>query len=74
MVYLLYGTWTIEEAHGVGKTFEGVCRNATSIPQLIEGETYALEIISEILPTRPLCRVTTNGKIIACHLERFEKA
>ena len=75
MTYRLYNSWTIEEAKNIGAVFQAVCLNPRGYEgDLTLGKEYTLTVTPRILPTTPLCStVGDSGRVIGCHLERFEK-
>ena len=73
--YSLYRSWTIDEAHSVGKKFKAICKSSHSYEHYLTiGKEYEIEITKNILPVSPLCKGTgDNGVGFECHLERFTK-
>lgn len=70
---MIYGTWTIEEAKTIGKTFKAKCKSSHGYNITI-GNIYEVTITSRILPMSPLCSfIDDNGKFCEGYLEMFEK-
>lgn len=75
MNYSIYDSFSIEDAGSVGKKFPAICKaNYGYESHLSCGKEYEIEITPRILPLSPLCKLVGNtGKVIECHLHRFDK-
>jgi hypothetical protein len=75
MTYSIYDTFTIEEAGSVGSKFRAICKATYGYEaHLSDGKEYEIEITPRILELSPLCKLVGNtGKVIECHLHRFDK-
>jgi hypothetical protein len=71
--FSLYGSWSIEEAGMVGKTFMASCI-ADYGYEITKGKEYLVKVEPRIMPGSPLCSFKDDqGKSCIAHLERFEK-
>ena len=73
--FSLYGSFTIKEAHDIGKKYRARCKTNNGYEHtLTEGREYEIEITPSILPGSPLCSfLGDDGSKCECHLDRFDK-